>query len=226
MTLVQIQPGSLQHLFDDPPDLLVVDASTEEAQSVSDAWQLHESLDVPLIVLAESASSEVVVALLGAGAEDVITDAPSTDLVASRVAAILRGVGRREPMKHPTVLRLSGTEVDMGRRLVTGPRGSLPLSRTEFKLLEALLHAGGRASNHGELVTRVWGAECASATHYLRLYIRYLRQKIENDPMHPRHIVNVRGIGYQLSLTPGEVSPEFDEYAEPRQAVTMSRGVR
>jgi two-component system KDP operon response regulator KdpE len=225
MTPIQIHHGSLQHLFGDPPDAVLVDASTMETQNVSDIRQLRESLQVPVIIVAEGTSSDVVVQLLQAGADDVITEAASTDLVASRMGAILRAVGRREPTKHSPIVHLSGTEVDMGRRLVTGPRGSQPLSRTEFKLLEALLAAGGRTSSHRELVTRVWGVECASASHYLRLYIRYLRQKIESDPMRPRHILNVRGTGYRLSLTPEEVRLDFEDCADRRQAVTVSGGV-
>jgi DNA-binding response OmpR family regulator len=216
---MRIERLSLQRLLDHAPDALVVDASVESAEHRSDCWQVHESLNLPMILLAERASGEAVTALLRAGADDVITEAPTTELVAARVFAILRRVGRRQTAKYPTVLSMSGTEVDMERRVVTGPRGTQSLSRTEFNLLEALLLAQGRASSHTELVTRVWGAEYASATHYLRLYIRYLRQKIERDPIRPRHIVNVRGIGYRLSLKPPFVGAKSDQDVEPRQAV-------
>jgi two-component system KDP operon response regulator KdpE len=198
LTLVRMQWLAFEWLLVDPPAAIVLDLESADARQVADVWQLHDLLGVPVVVLAGAAPRGEIQALLERGAEDVVTGSPDGTLTAALVAAILRRPRSGSVQQVPLVLRLDGIEVDMARRVVRRPGGPLSLSRTEFALLMALVRAGGRACSHAELVTRVWGADHAAATHYLRLYIRYLRQKIERDPLHPRHLLNVRGVGYRL----------------------------
>ena len=202
MSVVRVRSVALASLLADAPSAIVIDPACGDAAQLADCWRLHELLHVPLVVLAEGASSDEVVAWLERGADEVVTQPPVGPLLSARLAAILRRTQKRTPEQPTSLVHLSDAEVDLTRRLVRRADGTRTLSRTEFKLLQALLDAGGRACTHTELVIRVWGAECASATHYLRLYIRYLRQKIERDPLQPRHILNVRGIGYRLAFDP------------------------
>lgn len=199
MSAVRLRSVELERLLIDPPDLVVVDLPCVDARQVGECWQLHDLLGVPVIVLAEGASSEQVVAHLRRGADDVLTGDPQDGLVAARSAAVLRRYRGRRVNRPPLILRLDGDiEVDMRRRVVHRPGGTQSLSRTEFNLLVALVQAGDRPCPHSELISRVWGTEAASASHYLRLYIRYLRQKLEIDARQPRHLVNVWGSGYRL----------------------------
>jgi two-component system KDP operon response regulator KdpE len=202
MSAVRLRPMAFERLLADPPDAIVLDPACGDTRQVADCWQLHDLLRVPVVVLALSASADEVAALLERGAEDVVTETPDPALLAARVGAILRRC-RRQALHHlPPVVNLDGVEVDLVRRVVRRPGGTQSLSRTEFNLLLAFLRSGGRTCTHHELMTRVWGTECASATHYLRLYIRYLREKIEDDPRRPSRILNVWGVGYRLALRP------------------------
>jgi two-component system KDP operon response regulator KdpE len=202
MALTHLAPRALDQILLDPPDALILDGTFDDARRVADCWELHDLVGIPLIVLAEGAAGEAVSMFFRSGADDVVVEPPDGDLLAARVAAIVRRQRSRPVTRRPNLLQFGAIQVDLARRLVIRANESQTLSRTEFGLLQALLEAGGRACSPAELVTRIWGAECASSTHYLRLYIRYLRQKLEKEPAHPVHIVNVRGVGYRLELNP------------------------
>ncbi len=202
LTLFRLGPVTLEQLIADVPAAIVLDVVRGDARQVAWCWQLRDLLCVPLIVLAQGMASDDVAALLERGADEVVTDAPDGAELAAHVAAILRRMPRRAMDGVLPALQLGDVHVDMVNRVVHRPDGALSLSPTEFRLLLALLHAGGSPCPHAQLATRVWGSEFASATHYLRLYVRYLRKKLEQDPMRPRHILNVRGVGYRLVVDP------------------------
>lgn len=224
MAPTHLQPVAFERLLTDPPAAIVLDPECTEARQLTDCWQLHDLLRVPVIVLAPGASGAEVAALLERGAEDVVTGTPDAALLAATVAAILRRVRRQAPQQVPPVVRLGSAEVDLVRRVIRRPGGTQSLSRTEFGLLLALLRAGGRACTHHDLITRVWGADYASATHYLRLYIRYLREKLEDDPRRPRFILNVWGTGYRLALAPiAEAAPVAESVPTESHASIASR---
>jgi DNA-binding response OmpR family regulator len=221
MSAVRLRPMAFERLLADPPEAIVLDPACGDARQVADCWQLHDLLHVPVIILAEGAPSDDVLALLERGAQDVVTEPPDAALLAARVAAILRRSRRQALQRIPPVVNLGGVEVDMVRRVVRRPGGCQSLSRTEFNLLLAFLRTGGRTCTHHELMTHVWGTECASATHYLRLYIRYLREKIEDDPRRPARILNVWGVGYRLALGAATAAfgPAVAEAALPLSAI-------
>ena len=222
MSAERLRPVAFERLLADPPAAIVVDPACADARQLADCWQLHELLGVPVIVLAEGATGDEAAALLRRGADEVITGTPDASLLAAQVAAILRRSQRQTLRDASALLQLDGdVEVDMVRRIVRRPAGSQSLSRTEFNLLLALVRAGGRACTHHELVSQVWGADCASATHYLRLYIRYLRDKIEADPRRPRAILNVWGVGYRIALASTRANTAALEPAPATNVVTL-----
>ncbi len=191
-------PAEVQQAFAEPPAAVVLDLRTAGAHA-EDCWLLHSLLGVPVIVLADgSAQENEVAAALDRGAAEVVTDNPDDDLLAARVAAVVRRLDRDMLHRLPAVVALGDATVDLLRRRVCRAGREHALSRTEFNLLLALLRAGGRVCTHVELVARVWGQGCAAGEHYLRLYIRYLRQKIEANPRRPQVIVTVWGVGYRL----------------------------
>jgi two-component system, OmpR family, KDP operon response regulator KdpE len=213
MTVTRPGSASFERLVAEKFGAVLLDWSFPDDGALANYWQLHNLLGVPLVVLAEGAASGEVKGLLDRGADDVVTGSVDGALLAARVAAIVRRTqGRGQPQVSAT-LSLSGIEVDLAQRMVRRPDGAQTLSRTEYALLEAFLAARGRACSHRELVSRVWGGESASATHYLRLYVRYLRQKLELDPAHPKHLVNVRGVGYRLVLEPSAELARTEETA-------------
>lgn len=204
LRLTPLESISLDASFADPPDALVLDLATADMATQAECWQVHDLLQVPLIALTGDGAGESSVALLERGADDVLDHGVDAALLAATVAAVLRRTQRSTVQGLARVIRWGETEIDLVKRVVTRAGTVATLSRTEYRLLVALLRSKGRACTHCELITQVWGANCASATHYLRLYIRYLREKIEEDPRHPQRIVNVWGTGYRLLPAPSE----------------------
>lgn len=103
------------------------------------------------------------------------------------------------------VLRIGDIEIDQAGQVVKKRGNTIPLSPTEFRLLVTLAEHQGEVVPSKALIARVWGTQYASETHYLRLYVRYLRQKLEDDPSQPKYIVNRWGTGYALEV-PGRAA--------------------
>jgi two-component system KDP operon response regulator KdpE len=179
------------------PDAVIVDASADPRRLVG-LWEAHGVAGFPVLVVAPGAAPQTVAAWFEQGAEDVITEPAEPKLLAAHVAAILRRPLNRGSAVKSSVLRLGRVVVDLNRRIVSRPEGTYSLSPTEFNILQLLLRAGGRTCTQQELVHRIWGSDIRSGADYLRLYIRYLRHKLEEDPAHPKHVVNVRGLGYRF----------------------------
>jgi two-component system, OmpR family, KDP operon response regulator KdpE len=186
-----------QHVLASVPDAVVLEAPAD-VRRVDELWEAFAVARFPVLVVATHASPAEVAGWFERGAEEVITGEAEAELLAAHLSAILRRPSRAgNPMKS-SVLKLGSITVDLGQRTVSRPEGTQSLSPTEFAILQLLLRAGGKACTHGELVNRVWGQDVRSGADYLRLYIRYIRHKIEEDPSHPKHILNVRGLGYRF----------------------------
>ncbi len=208
-----------ERLVQDPPDALVVDLPAADAGLLDACWRLHDLLQIPLILVSPEAPAAEAAALLDRGADEIVTGLGEGSLLAARVKAILRRTMANRPVEAPTRLRLGEVTIDLTSRTVHRGGEARVLSRTEFLLLQALVAARGRVCGHAELAGRVWGSAEPSATRYLRLYIRYLRQKLEMNPEAPRYLINVWGSGYQLLLDKdsptGAGSAEAAEDAAP-----------
>jgi two-component system KDP operon response regulator KdpE len=210
------RPRSLAfgQLLEFPPDALVVDSTYCDARVVADCWQLRDLLHIRLVMVTDGATSREVVKLLERGADEVLTGGPASAEVAACTAAILRRVQSDSDRQLPAVVDLDGVEIDIRRRAIRRGRGLQSLSRTEFALLLTLIRRRGGVCTYRELIASAWGVDCSWATHYIRLHIRYLRQKIEDDAHRPRRILNVWGTGYRLALGPA---------AQPRELVAVGR---
>jgi DNA-binding response OmpR family regulator len=217
MRVVRLGPVGFERLVQDPPDAIVIDTGAADARQLDACWQLHDLLQVPLVLVAPEMAAADVAALLDRGADEIVTGSVDGSLLAARVAAILRRTLAGRPADTPSRVRLGDVTVDLASRTVHRAGESSVLSRTEFELFRALAAARGRVCTHAELAGRVWGQRQPSATRYLRLYIRYLRQKLEVDPEAPRYLLNIWGRGYQLLIDePGQEG----QRAAPRPART------
>jgi len=217
------------------PDRLVAEAAVIVADiqdvgpgQLDELFRMRQFMGVPLIVVAEHAKADDCIALLKSGADDVVNGPVDLDLLAARVAAVARRHPRENTGEPALLMQESGLEIDLARRVVRRGGDTQSLSRTEFRLLLALLRAEGRTCTVRELVTQVWGGEHTSGPAYLRLYIRYLREKIEDDPRHPRRIMNVWGRGYRLALRPAATPVDGGPAARrslPRPALALGGAV-
>lgn len=183
-----------QHL----PDLIVMDVMMPEMDGFETLRLLREISTVPIILLTVRSDEEDRIHGLELGADDYITKPFSPRELNSRVNAVLR---RAEwPSIQPrTILRIDDKlSVDFNRHqvLVNGER--VDLRPTEYRLLSHLIQNAGWVVPHDTLLAKVWGYEYRDETHYLRLYINYLRKKIEEDPANPKYILTERGVGYRF----------------------------
>jgi DNA-binding response OmpR family regulator len=183
-----------QHL----PDLIVMDVMMPEMDGFETLRLLREISTVPIILLTVRSDEEDRIHGLELGADDYITKPFSPRELNSRVNAVLR---RAEwPSIQPrTILRIDDRlSVDFNRHqvLVNGER--VDLRPTEYRLLSHLIQNAGWVVPHDTLLAKVWGYEYRDETHYLRLYINYLRKKIEENVANPKYILTERGVGYRF----------------------------
>jgi two-component system KDP operon response regulator KdpE len=159
--------------------------------------RVREFSDVPVILLTAKGEERDKVQGLDLGADDYLTKPFGPAEMLARVRAVLR---RRQPSEEaPTELVLGDLTINLARRRVIRQGQEIHLTPTEYKLLHELATNPGRVILHGELLSRVWGSEYRDEVDYLWTYVRYLRNKIEPDPAHPRFILSEPGVGYLLA---------------------------
>ncbi|MCC6236479.1 MAG: response regulator transcription factor [Dehalococcoidia bacterium] len=180
------------------PDAFVVAPSSADALALVEYLSQHTGR--PIVVLAQGASSELIAAYLERGADAVVRDG---DAVAECVAR-LRSLTRRSALAQPseTAYRFGGVELYPERRSVLREGVALHFTRTEFNLLCVLAQHLDTVLSHRQLMSEVWGQEFLSARHYLRVYVRRVREKIEVDPNSPQLLMAYRAKGYMLRSTP------------------------
>ncbi len=180
------------------PDLVVMDVMMPEMDGFETLKLLREISTVPVILLTVRNDEEDITRGLSLGADDYITKPFSPRVLTSRVAAVLRRA--RWPAPPPrTVLRIDDRlSIDFNRHQVIVNGERVDLRPTEYRLLNHLIQNAGWVVPHDTLLAKVWGYEYRDETHYLRLYINYLRKKIEEDPANPKYILTERGVGYRF----------------------------
>jgi two-component system KDP operon response regulator KdpE len=179
------------------PDLVVLDVMMPEMDGFETLKRLRETLSVPVIMLTVRADEEDRVHGLELGADDYLGKPFSPRELASRIKAVLRRTApeteQRELLKIDDDLTIDFRAHEV---LVRGER--IKLRPTEWRLLYHLVQNPGWVMTHDMLLSKVWGPEYQGADQYVRLYITYLRQKIEPDPANPKYILTERGTGYRF----------------------------
>ncbi len=178
-------------------DLVLLDIMMPEMDGFETLAGLREASSVPVIFL--TAKSEEVDRIRGLdlGADDYITKPFSPRELVSRIRAVLR---RTEPaaLASSEIVVDDELRINFDQRKVIVRGREVRLRPTEYRLLYQLVTNAGKLLTHEVLLSRVWGAEYRDEDQYVRLYITYLRQKIEKDPRHPRYILSERGLGYRF----------------------------
>jgi len=201
--------AALQQLRDSLPDLVLLDVMMPELDGFETLRLLREISSVPVIMLTARGEEDDRVRGLELGADDYVTKPFSPRELVSRVKAVLRRTETAAPAEKSTLQVDDRLSVNLDRREVLVEGKPVKLRPTEFRLLYHLVQNAGWVIPHDQLLAKVWGYEYREETHYLRLYINYLRQKLEADPAHPHYILTERGIGYRFV--------DFRRNSEPKE---------
>ena len=179
------------------PDAVLFEATGDIEVDRGALVTLRSSTSAPLLVVGAAGTVPEMELAYDSGADDFCTSQATVAEVDLRLRALLRGGPHRgRPLEQ---LRIGDLEIDRAARLVRKNEAPVALSPTEFRLLATLAERPGEIIPAPAIIARVWGSEYANERHYLRLYVRYLRKKLEDDPSAPRYIVNRWGTGYALS---------------------------
>lgn len=175
-------------------DISLIAVYVDRSQASARFFELLKgSVAVPLVALGNGNDPDQVIWHLDHGAADYIPRSTSHQVVAAKVISLLRMVTRGVPS-----IRVGDLTIDIDRRVVSLAEVDISLTPIEFRLLGVLAENMGKACSRGMLLKAVWGDDFEHCSHYLRLYVGYLRQKIELDPGSPRMIVTEWGYGYRL----------------------------
>jgi len=189
---------ALDQIRQHTPDLVIMDVMMPQMDGFETLKLLREISTVPVILLTVKSDEEDKIQGLGLGADDYITKPFSPRELSSRVSAVLRRAEWPAPPPR-TVLRIDDRlSVDFNRHQVIVDGERIDLRPTEYRLLNHLIQNAGWVVPHDTLLAKVWGYEYRDETHYLRLYVNYLRKKIERDPANPEYILTERGVGYRF----------------------------
>jgi two-component system KDP operon response regulator KdpE len=183
------------------PEAVVVDLGRELGFPADIVARVRDVSKVPVVVVPCAGTPQEMLRCYEAGADDYCRVRCTTEEIDIRLRAIFRRMNsgmHHNPGTAPAKMRIGAIEIDPGRQVVRKGGSEIPLSPTEFRLLATLAEHPGEVIPSKALIARVWGNQYAGETHYLRLYVRYLRQKLEDDPSRPRYIVNRWGSGYAI----------------------------
>ena len=180
------------------PDLVILDVMMPKMDGFETLALLRENSNVPVIMLTARGEENDRVRGLELGADDYVTKPFSPQELVSRVRAVLRRVEPPKGSGGEAIQVDDRLRVDFDRHEIFVNSELVKLRPTEYRLLYHLVQNAGWVVSHNQLLAKVWGYEYQSETHYLRLYVNYLREKLESDPRDPKYILTERGVGYRF----------------------------
>ncbi len=189
---------ALEVLKERLPDVVVLDVMMPELDGFETLRQLRETSVVPVIMLTAKGEEGDKVRGLSLGADDYVTKPFSQRELLGRIQAVIRRAEMPRSLPKTRIKIDDHLSVDFSRGEVYRDSEKITLTPTEYRLLYHLVSNPGRVLTNETLLVRVWGREYREEDHYVRLYISYLRQKIEPDPSHPRYIQTEKGLGYRF----------------------------
>ncbi|MBN1640333.1 MAG: response regulator transcription factor [Anaerolineae bacterium] len=186
----------LRKAYETRPDAIILDIMMAEMDGWTTCQRLRHVCDTPIIMLTARSGGRDVVRGLSLGADDYISKPCSFDELKARIYTIMRRDGRGLPSAEPDVYDDGTLYVNLRTRTVRRDGAAIELTPTESRLLMYLVSRRGRIVPHRELLVNVWGPEYENEVKYLSVYIRYLRQKLEEDPSRPHYIRTRWKVGY------------------------------
>jgi two-component system KDP operon response regulator KdpE len=181
------------------PDVVILDLGLPDMDGVAVLKRLREWSKVPVIVLSVRDREDDKIAALDNGADDYVTKPFGTGELLARLRVAER---HALPSAESALFRAGGLEVDLTARVVKLKGQEVKLTATEYSLLRLFVRHAGKVLTHNQILKEVWGPNSVEQTHYLRVYIAHLREKLEADASKPRLIVTEPGVGYRMMTEP------------------------
>lgn len=179
------------------PDLILLDLGLPDLDGTEVIRQVREWAQVPIIVLSARDQEQAKVAALDLGADDYVMKPFGVNELLARMRAALRHAAQSADAPEPVFVH-GDLKIDLGRRQVFVSGKEVHLTPIEYKLLTTLIRHAGKVMTHRQLLKEVWGPLHVEEGHYLRVYMRQLRNKLEKNPAQPRYLVTELGVGYRL----------------------------
>ena len=178
-----------------PPDVVILDLGLPDMEGVAVLKRLREWSRVPVVVLSVRDREEDKIAALDNGADDYVTKPFSSGELLARLRVAQRHAA---PSSETTVFRSGQLEVDLAARAVKLKNKEVKLTATEYSLLRLFVQHAGKVLTHRQILRDVWGPNYVEQTHYLRVYLAHLREKLEANPAQPELLITEPGVGYRL----------------------------
>jgi two-component system KDP operon response regulator KdpE len=200
-TVAAVDDGNkaLRTAYSFRPDVIILDIAMEGADGWLICRRLRYMSDVPIIVLSANGDEQDVIKALSLGADEYLTKPRSPQEVRARVRAILRRTKMSNIRMWESIYDDGNLRIDLTNGAVVREGEVVHLTPTESRLLMYLVSRKGEVVPHRELLVNAWGQEYAEAIDYLSVYIRYLREKVEEDPSNPDYIQTRWGTGYYFA---------------------------
>jgi two-component system KDP operon response regulator KdpE len=201
LTVVECPPEqALAKVDSGTYDLVLIHESPLSQRSIALCSRISVLKSLPVVVVSATADEDEIVHAYDAGASDYLVLPLKPVEIRARLQAIMRRPAVRPHPGLDSALAVGDLRLDSTARRVWRGDRELALTTTEFNLLLCLVREAGRPVTHEKLLATVWGPEYSDCRHYLRLYIKYLREKLEKDPSSPSMILNEWGVGYRLNM--------------------------
>ena len=180
------------------PDLVILDLGLPDGDGLAFIRDIRQWSPVPIIVLSARSEERDKIAALDAGADDYLSKPFGIGELQARLRVALRRHAGAQPGEP--VITFSDITVDLAAHRITRGGEEIHLTPIEFRLLAVLLNNAGKVLTQRQLLSQVWGPNAVEHSHYLRIYMGHLRQKLESDPARPKHLLTETGIGYRFIL--------------------------
>jgi two-component system, OmpR family, KDP operon response regulator KdpE len=180
------------------PDVIILDLGLPDTDGLDVIRRVREWSAVPIVILSARGQEADKIAALDAGADDYVPKPFSVSELMARVRVALRHAASRAQPGTDSIIVAGDVQIDLARRLVKRGGEEVHLTPIEYKLLVTLAQHSGLVLTHRQLLKDVWGPGHAEESHYLRIFVRQLRQKLEENPTQPRYILTEVGVGYRF----------------------------
>jgi len=184
------------------PDLILLDLGLPDVDGLEIAAELRTWTEVPIIIISARGREDDKVRALDAGADDYVTKPFSSRELLARLRVALRHGQMDSSGKTAVELNVGALQIDLERRKVSIAGRNIRLTPIQFKLLSVLAKHAGKVLTHRQMLVETWGQAYASESHYLRVYMAQLRNKLEEEPARPQYLITEHGVGYRLNTEP------------------------